>query len=203
MHTDALKERLMADPEIEAMSVIADALSGLDTDARSRVLRWAAEKFGVSLQRSSPQGGAAAYQARPSDDGMELDDRAEEVANGASPRSSINAVAVSAAQFDHFAELFDAVHPKSDTEKAVTAGYWEQEVQGHKDWQAQTINNHLKNLGHASSHINVALSSAMKAKPAALVLQLRKSGTSRQARKTYKLTTAGVNFVRTRIAGNA
>jgi len=191
----------MVDPEIEAMSVIADALTALDGDARSRVLRWAAEKFGVSLQRSSPNGGAA-YQARRSDGDTDSEDRVEERANGGPPESSPNGTAVLAVQFSHFAELFDTVHPKTPMEQAVTAGYWEQEIHGRKDWQAQTINNHLKNLGHASSHISHALASGIEAKPA-LVLQLRKSGTSRQARKTYKLTTAGLNFVRTRIAGSA
>lgn len=37
------------DPELTAMTALADALNGLEDDARARVLRWAADRFGVTL----------------------------------------------------------------------------------------------------------------------------------------------------------
>jgi hypothetical protein len=39
----------VADAEIEAMSKIAEALSTLVEEDRGRVVRWAAERFGVGL----------------------------------------------------------------------------------------------------------------------------------------------------------
>ena len=55
----------------------------------------------------------------------------------------------------------------------------------------------LKDLGHRASNITDALSSAMKEKPA-LIIQVKKSGSARQARKLYKLTDAGVKWVASR-----
>jgi len=53
----------------------------------------------------------------------------------------------------------------------------------------------LKDLGHGLSNVTVALDGLKDEKPA-LILQLKKSGTSKQARKTYKLTVEGAKRVR-------
>ncbi len=53
-------------------------------------------------------------------------------------------------------------------------------------------------MGHGVGNITTALTNAQKHKPA-LVRQTSKSGKSRQARKTYKLTTAGVKYVREKV----
>ena len=37
------------DIEIDAMSKIADALNGLEDDARNRVLKWAAARYNVKV----------------------------------------------------------------------------------------------------------------------------------------------------------
>lgn len=192
----------MSDPEIEAMSAVADALSALDDDdARSRVLRWAAEKYGVTLPRLHPNG-ATAQSARTSVVDMDSEDDAGEEINDDSQRSSANAASGSTAQFGHFAELFDAVQPTNDMERAMTAAYWEQVIRGKNDWQSATINRELKDLGHYVTAINKALSSGMQKKPA-LVLQLKKAGAAQQGRKTYKLSTEGLKLIRSRIAQKA
>lgn len=49
------------DPEIEAMARVKDALASLDDETREHVIRWAAERFGLSLGRkrsAMPAGGA-------------------------------------------------------------------------------------------------------------------------------------------------
>jgi DNA-binding PadR family transcriptional regulator len=47
----------------------------------------------------------------------------------------------------------------------------------------------------------VALGTLIKQKPS-FVLQLRKSGNTKQARKSYKLTEAGIRAVRNMISGS-
>lgn len=37
------------DPEISAMKAVSNALSGLDEEARKRVLDWAATRYGVNM----------------------------------------------------------------------------------------------------------------------------------------------------------
>jgi hypothetical protein len=62
------------------------------------------------------------------------------------------------------------------------------------------VNKELKNLGEGILNITSALD-ALKAQKPALALQLKKAGKSRQARKTYKVTVAGLKFVENMIRG--
>jgi hypothetical protein len=89
-----------------------------------------------------------------------------------------------------FAELFDAARPKLEKDKALVAAYWAQVITGQDSFTSQSINSDLKNLGHGVANITDALSGLIAEKPS-LILQLRKSGTSRQARKTYKISESG------------
>jgi DNA-binding PadR family transcriptional regulator len=92
--------------------------------------------------------------------------------------------------FETLAEFFDAVEPSLEREKALTTAYWLQFVEGQSEFSAQDINSRLKDLGHGIGNITEAFYQLQEERPA-LVLQLRKGGSSRQARKTYKVTDAG------------
>jgi hypothetical protein len=93
----------------------------------------------------------------------------------------------------------DAADPKTDRARALVAGYWQQVCEGQPSFAAQSLNTNLKNLGYRLSNITVSLEGLKSDRPA-LVLQLKKDGTSRQARKTYKLTHEGIRRVETMIA---
>ena len=175
----------MSDPEIDAMSSVASALSDLDEEAKGRVLRWAADRYGITLGKDGRRG------VRTND---LADDETDEVVDesakdGGQPKA-----------YEDFAELYDAAGPKNDEEKLLAAAYWRQKIQGQASFQALELNRDLKNLGHGVSSISHALERSIQQKPA-LVLQLRKSGNSRQARKTYKLTGEGVKTVERMIRG--
>lgn len=163
----------MIDPEIDAMSSVATALSELDDDARGRVLRWAAERYGVTIRISSMVSGKVEA------DGDDVTD---------------DEIAAEAPGFEHFAELFAAAQPTTNEDKALVAAYWIQVIQGNDKWQATSLTKDLKNLGHAIPNITDALSSNIKKKPQR-VIQLAKSGSSAQARKTYKVTHEGIVYV--------
>jgi hypothetical protein len=156
------------DRELGAMQAISRALAPLDESERGRVLTWAASRFGVTLSR---HGGAKAS------------DQVDEDA-GDSP------------EYPEFVDLYDAANPRTDVERAAVAAYWFQVVQGAPSFQSQGLNDALKNLGYPIKNITDALSSLQSRRPAQ-VRQVTKSGSTRQARKTYKLTTAGENAVRT------
>jgi hypothetical protein len=91
--------------------------------------------------------------------------------------------------------------PKTEAERALAGAYWFQVIQGQADFQGQQVNNELKNVGHGVSNITVALGKLQNQKPA-LVRQVAKSGRSRQARKKYKLTTAGISAAKAMISGH-
>lgn len=97
---------------------------------------------------------------------------------------------------DHetFAEFFHAAAPNSEKEKAAVAAYWLQFREGVDSFASQSLNSNLKDLGYKVSNITDALSQCMKEKPA-LIIQMKKSGSSKQARKTYKMTEAGRRWV--------
>jgi hypothetical protein len=107
-----------------------------------------------------------------------------------------------ATRFDTFAELFAAADPTTEREKALLAAYWEQVCRAQASLASQTLNDLLKDLGHGVGNITDALS-ALKDERPALVLQLKKSGTSKQARKTYKLTVEGIRRVQSMIDASA
>ena len=152
------------DPEIQAMSDIAKALEGLDQEAARRVLKWAIERFQLrAMGMAGPGGGTGT--------------------TGASPLPS--------RAFTDFPELFDAANPQTGLDKVLVAAYWFQVSQGQEDWDSQTVNTTLKQLGHPSSNITRDLDALIKRTPR-LVLQVRKEGTSKQARKRYKLTREGI-----------
>jgi hypothetical protein len=146
--------------EVAAMQAVATALSDLDQDAKKRVLAWANDKF--MFERP----------VRPT-----------------SHQQNSPETTVEASGFDSLAELFDAVGPETDKDKALVAAFWEASGDG-ATFSAQSLNTQLKHLGHGVGNITRALSLLADEKPA-LVLQVRKSGNSRQARKLFKVTEAG------------
>ncbi len=168
----------MGDPEIDAMSGVATALADLDEEQQGRVLRWAAERYGVVLGKVAASGGSA---GRGSDDADDDDYTDEEITE-------------EAPVYEHFAELFAAAVPTSNEDKALVAAYWVQAIQGKDQWASRALNVELKNLGHPIPNITDAMSSNMRKKPQRII-QLRKSGSSKQAPKTYKVTHEGLVYV--------
>ena len=104
-----------------------------------------------------------------------------------------------ASSFEHFAELYEAVGPSTNPERVLVAAYWVQEIQGDATFQSATLNKLLKDLGHGVSSINKVMSANIDQKPS-LILQVRKSSSSNQARKTYKVTDAGKKWVKERLS---
>jgi hypothetical protein len=168
--------------EIEAMKAISQAFNKLDADARERVLSWIASRFGVRTLadripgRTPTNGHQPAVAVEP------------EVKSPGSERT-----------FEFPAELFDAVKPKTDTEKALVLAYWFQVCQGSASFTSRQVNDELKHIGHGVGNITRALEGLTETKPA-LVIQLEKSGKTQQAQKKFKVTHEGVKRVQQLIA---
>ncbi|AZO04334.1 hypothetical protein [Mesorhizobium sp. M2A.F.Ca.ET.043.02.1.1] len=177
MTADAAKP----DPEFQAMQSVFAALNPLDEDARTRVLQYVASRLGL---KSSMRTMASDHRT--------LDPADDEQGSGGSTSEAL--------KFETFAELYDAAQPKSQPDKALVGGYWLQICQGAESFDGFSVNRDLKNLGHGVTNITSALD-ALKGQKPALALQLKKSGKSRQARKTYKITAAGIKSVEGMIGG--
>ncbi len=171
----------MGDPEIDAMAAVATALGGLEEDQQDRVLRWAAERYGVTLAVSGSRRGVAGGGGAVSDD-IDDDDVTQDEITAEDP------------DFKDFGDLFAAADPKSNEDKALVAAYWRQVHEGEDKWQATTLQKDLRNLGHAIPNITTALTSNIRKRPQR-VIQLQKAGSAKQARKTYKVTREGLVYV--------
>lgn len=167
------KESTDVNQELEAMGSIAKALDKLDNEARERVLQWAANRYISSMVQGKVVG-----LHNPKASGNHL--------------LSANQPTESKMEFADLPSLFEAANPTTEPEKALVLGYWYQKMQGESDFGSQTINTELKHLGHAVKNITAAFTSLINNK---LVLQIKKSGNSQQARKRYKLTLTGMKKV--------
>jgi hypothetical protein len=177
----------MADAEIEAMGKVVDALGNLEEEERGRVLRWAAERYGVTVPK-----------LHVDQDNQVDEDYEDDLDNGGEVDESRGGGAQSL-KFEDFAELYDAVGPQTDPERVVVASYWTQIHQNKATFGSQELNILLKNLGHGVGTINKAMTANINKKPA-LILQITRGGSTQQARKKYKLTEAGKKWVLARLA---
>lgn len=156
------------------MAAVNAALAGLDTDAAARVLRWAADRYKVVLPGSSKS------KASEKKDTDESDDSGEQGEDST---------------YEHFSDFFDAADPTTEADRVLVAAYWFQVLQGQGELDSQSLNKELKNTGHGVSHMPHALDDLMKAKPR-LLIQLKKKGTTKQARRKFKVTSEGIKRVK-------
>lgn len=165
------------DPELEAIRAALDALTPLEDEAKERVWAYIGRRLDLvvspAARKASAVGDAAAE---------------DEAASPNPPGSS------GGSRFEALGELFAAAQPKTNGQKALIVGYWLQVKNGLADLTGQAVNGELKQLGHGVGNITNALEELKNTKPA-LAIQLRKSGTSKQARKKYKITEAGIKAV--------
>lgn len=165
------------DPETKAIGSMAAVLADLDDEQRSRVVRHIAERFAIAIHTASRKPGAG---PETSKSGSQSEAKAE---------------------FPDFASLYDACSPSTDAYRALVAGYWIQVIPGAAGFDSQSVNKELKHLGHGVGNITAALTKLKNQKPS-LVLQVKKSGNTQQARKLYKLTEQGVRKIQALISGN-
>jgi hypothetical protein len=158
----------MEDPEIVAMATVRSALEPLSDDVRARVLSWARSR----------------YAANP-------------VSPAAVPGRSeaTMAVARDLNSFKTLGELMVACSVKGDDDRALVASGFVSRDSEDGTFTAAQVSGALKYLGFRVDNIT-RLFDVLAARRPAPIVQLRKSGTTRQARKLFKFTDAGLTEVR-------
>ena len=106
--------------------------------------------------------------------------------------------AAAPAEYTDLAELYVAARPATDADKVLVVAYWHQVGTGKENLDGQTINTDLKNLGQGVGNVTRACSALIREKPQ-LMIQVKKAGSTRQARKQYRLTAAGLQRVREKL----
>ena len=159
------------DPELQAMNVVYNSLSGLESDeARQRVIQWAIGRFSLSKAKL------------PKKD-LGFEDEETIPPKGGNIKS-----------FNSVADIFARANATKDKDKALVVGAFLQEKYEKEDLSGSEINKELKHLGHGLNNVTDAINQ-LKSKKPKLMIQTRKEGTTQQARKKYKVTTEGIKEV--------
>ena len=165
--------------EIEALKSVVSALTPLDEQARARVLNWVTAKFNISTAgRHMP--------ALP----LKIQPFPDPTAEPATPTGQ------------DLATIFSATSPETESDKALVVAYWLQTSKGQEAFDSQEVNGELKHLGHGVKNITRALEVLISTKPQ-LVIQTRKSGITKQARKKYRVTGEEIARVTQMASGGA
>ncbi len=162
--------------DLGAMTAIAQALEPLDDQAKGRVMAWATARF---------LGGSAAVPETTSGDA----ERVGEMETYA-PKS----VGTCIADFSDLAEFYHACGPSSDAEKALIVSGWFQAKEGLEGIDTFRVNSALKHLGFGIGNATRAFGALTAQRPASMI-QLRKAGTTKQARKTFRVTDVGIRRI--------
>ncbi len=157
------------------MATLARSLDALPEEVRTRVLTWARARYAPTIVASSPTSLPAGIAASP--------------------------LAKSVASFNTLAEFVAACSPDTDPRRVLVAATFITRRENADDFASAQVNAQLKHLGHRVDNITRAIDALISEKPA-LVIQVRKSGSTRQARKLYRVTDAGAQEVQRMLRGD-
>ncbi len=160
--------------ELSAMQSISEVFTPLSDEARQRIISWTISFFGINFLGEKMGRGIS-----------------DETIMGASLEEEPKSMPQ---DFQYFAELFNRADPKTQEEKVLCAAYWVQEIEGKEQWKSSDLQKLLKDQGEVIEEISRVLNRAIKKRPSP-ILQLRKNGNSKQARKDYKMTQHGIDNV--------
>lgn len=163
----------MHDPELKALNEITRAIAELDEEQRRNVLLYVNTRYG---RQSPPALRGGGRNVVPAVDAESVSD-----------------------DYEGIGDFFDAADPETEAERVLVVAYWVQVVEGVEDLGAMQVSKQLKDLGHSVSNITRAFDSMMSQRPR-LVIQVRKSGKAKQARKRYRVSREGIKRVQSMLA---
>lgn len=174
------------DPEIVALNAAYEALKHLDQDAIERSLNWLATRMGVSLAAKAR---SSANPAVPVAEPL-----AKSVPLTTEPETEPGDIG----RFETSAEFLTKIQEPNDAERVLAVAAYLQTQEPEAELTGFRINKELKHIGHGLVNITKTIGVWIEQKPQ-LMIQVRKSGTTRQAKKVYKVTDEGFKWVGKRL----
>jgi hypothetical protein len=156
--------------DIEALQNILKILGDFEPIEQERLLRWVAEKLELKRDQTGSKRPTASLP-------LVADTPEAPVADGLQSFATV-------------ADLMASINVRTHAERALAVAVFLQYRNAKPALTGFEINNELKHLGHMLSNITDTLSALQNTNPK-LLIQIRKSGKTRQARKQYKVTDAG------------
>ncbi len=96
--------------------------------------------------------------------------------------------------------LIEKWTPTTQADWALLGAYYFQRILGHQNVTGFSVNKELKHHGYGVSNVTDCFSANIEAEPAR-ILQTKKTGKSKQAKKVYVVTTAGIKYVEEKLRG--
>jgi hypothetical protein len=185
----------MTDPEIEAMAKCHEQLNPLDAGTKIRVIQWLISKYELNSQTSVSNGAPKSIsqnknEMRVVDQETSVSENEETLVAVPQPKQN-NEIE----NFETVGDLFAATSPTSDWEKALVVATYLQLKDGFSDFTGFDVNKELKHLGHGVQNITRPIQVCIDKKPQ-LIIQLRKEGKTRQAKKKFKVSAEGLKIVK-------
>jgi hypothetical protein len=171
------------DKEINAMKLALEAVKDLEPEAQKRVMKWVSDRLNLSV-----------YQEIPSNTQFS----SSKLGRQPLPLHDHHGLA----GFDSLAELLGCTNVKTDTNRVLVAAAYEQEKNRKRELTGREINRELQHIGHRVGNVTRAIDQ-LKAKRPQLMIQLKKEGSTQQAKKKYRVTIEGVKAVEALIRGDS
>jgi hypothetical protein len=187
------------DPEIIAMSETFEALKHLSTDQIRRIIHWIKDRFGL-VEGKAPAEPIVSI-SEP------VTAREEEVIPEAVPEPIVKEEPPAPKppqkkdiiDYDTVLDLFAEANVKKVSDKILLMAAYLQERLNFKEISSYDINFRLKRIGHGVQNISSSINGILKRKQreAPLMMELKKEGASKQARRKFKVTDEGLKKART------
>jgi hypothetical protein len=175
------------DPELLALNQANNAIKDLPEEARGRIVAWLINKYSIQSPYSQKQSSS---------------DTSQKVLSEPSSSEEAEAPILNSYDYDTAAEFLSKCKTATDSQRALAISAYLQEKQGKRDLTGYEINHELQQIGYKASNITKAIKSLSGKKPQ-LMIQTKKAGTSRQAKKNYKVTEEGLKEVQRMITENS
>ncbi len=176
---------MIDDPEIKALNDCYAALKGIEPDAIERTLVWLTKKFAIKPTSSVV---AAPHKPEAHAENTVAAGDSGSVGNGSDILT-----------FPTPGEFLAGLNLTNDNERALAVAAYLQKKEPDCELSGFVVNKELRHAGHGLENITRAIQVWVDSRPQ-LMIQLRKSGTTRQAKKNYKVTGEGFKWVAAKLA---
>ncbi|MGD2087897.1 MAG: hypothetical protein PVH61_17095 [Candidatus Aminicenantes bacterium] len=196
------------DQEITALSNVYDALNGLNQAQVKRIIDWVTSKFELDKKPglkavekvSTPSAvptpvESAAPAVEPVKKRRGRPPAKAKVMREKQPPQPVESRTNVFMKFVTFEDLFFSSNAKTITAKILLASAYLQENKNIKEFGSSDINSLMKKIGQGVSNISASIN-VLLAKQPPLLIQTGKTGTSKQARRTYAVTEEGLRIAR-------
>jgi hypothetical protein len=219
------------DPEISAMSKVLEAFKDLHNDQRRRIIDWITSKFGLLEDQQQVVKSLARISEKPADTHIYTEPEPVPESVGISEEPTVGEVVQVAEpipvveeptpapneikevdivsdplkglglkRYRSIETLFLSSNVKTVPSKILLAAAYLQEKLNFEEISSFDINSRLKKMGYGVPNISSSLNSLLNKKPP-LMVQIRKAGDSKQAKRKFKVTEEGLQLARTYLRG--